>query len=233
MHSNKGEVHLLDFRRNKILRLESRLHEKFMALKPSEGAVIFFMDSTVFFGDLLRDRLDSLQLSHADFVPTGLNVFKAPTRSRLSWIRPVYVWILPVLLGLAQAYWIYTSIKRKGRQGRRDANFSATLDKVELHVLNKILADSLNGGACSIDTVNRLLGVVDKSFEVQKKHRSDVIISINRKYRYVSGTNDLLIKKKRLEQDKRSFEYFVDYRTALELKSQMGNAARATWTPNR
>jgi len=58
--------------------------------------------------------------------------------------------------------------------------------------------------------INYVLGVKDKNIGLQKKVRSDVINSINEKYKQVTGNADSLIQSIRNENDKRHLEYFID-----------------------
>ena len=84
-----------------------------------------------------------------------------------------------------------------------------------------LLKSSLQAKGTSIEELNRLLGVSGKTVEIQKKQRSDVITSINRKYRFAFKTNELFINKKRLEPDKRTFEYYIDYDQAMAFKDEL------------
>jgi hypothetical protein len=58
--------------------------------------------------------------------------------------------------------------------------------------------------------INYVLGVKDKNIGLQKKVRSDVINSINEKYKQMTGNGDSLILSIRNENDKRHLEYFID-----------------------
>jgi len=58
--------------------------------------------------------------------------------------------------------------------------------------------------------INYVLGVKDKNIGLQKKVRSDVINSINEKYKQITGNGDSLILSIRNENDKRHLEYFID-----------------------
>jgi len=55
--------------------------------------------------------------------------------------------------------------------------------------------------------INQLLGVTKKNVEIQKKQRSDMFLTINEKWNRVS--DKILIDKKRLNHDKRSYEYLI------------------------
>lgn len=92
----------------------------------------------------------------------------------------------------------------------------------ELEIINLVHLKSEKGHGVDIDSINKIIGVANKNGEVQKKQRSEILISINRKWRYANSTNDLLIKKRRVEQDKRSFEYYVDFENLDRVKQFIG-----------
>jgi len=71
---------------------------------------------------------------------------------------------------------------------------------VEKALLNK---------TATIPEINYILGVKDKNIGMQKKVRSDIINSINEKYRYQSSNTEPLIQSIRSEEDKRYFEYLI------------------------
>lgn len=91
-------------------------------------------------------------------------------------------------------------------------------DERELQLLQAIMQNSSSGKTTSIEEQNKILGLSKKSVEIQKKQRSDVIMSINRKYAFVSQKEELLILKKRTEFDKRTYEYFIDFARIEEIE---------------
>ncbi|MFN9958774.1 MAG: hypothetical protein ACK55I_37255, partial [bacterium] len=60
-----------------------------------------------------------------------------------------------------------------------------------------------------IDEINRVIGVANRSNEIQKRMRSDLIGSINQKLGIITKDKKPVIDKQRSEFDKRSFEYFI------------------------
>ncbi len=73
-----------------------------------------------------------------------------------------------------------------------------------------IFANSSKGSPTSIDDINRILGLSDKTLDIQKKHRSDLTLSINRKFTFITKGNTPLLRRSRSDLDKRSFEYFIE-----------------------
>jgi len=83
-------------------------------------------------------------------------------------------------------------------------------EEKELQTLNLIYTNSSQGKTTSIEELNKILGVTQKNIEIQKKQRSDTIISINKKYSLITGKKHTIIERKKTELDKRSFEYFIE-----------------------
>ena len=89
-------------------------------------------------------------------------------------------------------------------------NFSIPFSPLEIEVILAVFENSSKGAYTSIEELNKALGVSKKNNEIQKKQRSDIISSINKKYFYIKQSKQELIEKNRTEFDKRSFEYFID-----------------------
>ena len=95
-------------------------------------------------------------------------------------------------------------------------------EEKELQTLILIYCNSVQGKTTSIDELNKILGVTQKSIEIQKKQRSDTIISINKKYSLIVGRHSYIIERKKNEFDKRSFDYFIDH-TKIEAVNKILN----------
>jgi hypothetical protein len=82
-------------------------------------------------------------------------------------------------------------------------------DEVEKVVIKHIYNNAKNKGTrTSTDEVNRILGVGNKSVDMQKRKRSDIIKSINMKYQLIDS-NKLLIERVKSELDARLQEYYL------------------------
>jgi len=75
----------------------------------------------------------------------------------------------------------------------------------------------------SIAQINNTLGCANKSFEVQKRLRSDTINQINLKLSFNLSTNNKIIERKRTDFDARSFEYFIDYTYLTAVKDLLNS----------
>ena len=78
--------------------------------------------------------------------------------------------------------------------------------------LLKLLVDNitLKNSRTATEEINRVLGVASKSGDMQKRKRSDVIRSINAKYRMLRPEKDLeLIDRVKSDLDARLYEYCI------------------------
>ena len=91
--------------------------------------------------------------------------------------------------------------------------------------LESKIAHSEKGRFTDTEEINKVLGVTRKSIEIQKKQRSDTIISINKKYAFVYPDIENIIQKQRSDIDKRSFEYYIDFAKIETIKALINKAA--------
>jgi hypothetical protein len=66
------------------------------------------------------------------------------------------------------------------------------------------------GKRTGTDEVNRILGVSQKSLDMQKRKRSDVIRSINAKYKLIQPMTTMpLVDRVKSDLDARLYEYYL------------------------
>ena len=84
------------------------------------------------------------------------------------------------------------------------------MNEQEISFLKFLYEHSNDQRLTTIDEINKKLGTYNKSIEIQKKMRSDMINGINDKLAVFSKSPKPVIDKQRSDFDKRSFEYFID-----------------------
>ena len=95
-------------------------------------------------------------------------------------------------------------------------------DEVEKALIKFIDENAKNKNTrTSTDEVNRILGVGNKSVDMQKRKRSDIIKSINMKYQLIDP-NKILIERVKSELDARLQEYYLTTDT-LDFLNDMNN----------
>jgi ribosomal protein S18 len=228
------KISLLDFKNNRILSLDVRKDYYQTLIRAYFGNAFYFKDSTLFYGNNDAKRLDSVVLHYADFMPTNEPIYTELGVTSLT-KKPVSYLFLTIpfaLLGISVVV-----IKKRKSLTRQPKNFEyndhdsngemnkqAVFDEKEMQLLQLLIQNTSAGNTTSIDEQNRILGLVKKSTEIQKKQRSDIIIGINRKYSFVTKQEEPIIQKKRTDFDKRSYEYFIDYKRMEELKNFLNSS---------
>ncbi len=82
---------------------------------------------------------------------------------------------------------------------------------IELDLISLLISNSKTQNRyTSVDELNHLLGMTNKTTEMQKRKRSDTLRSINEKFALVSKKEDaILIKRKKADTDGRLNEFFI------------------------
>ncbi len=210
---------LLDIRHNQVLRLSERKSSDIIRYEKPDSK-FFFSDSALY---LSSDSIYKITLSRADFIPTDTRIYEGPGQASL----------VGSMAGMILQHWKITTgmmaclligfmgsglLRRKGIQPEAvsealsDKPAIVIFDEKEKGLIKLISENSLRKEKTSIDDINRILGLSDKPQDLQKKHRSDVISSINHKYQYITRSENVLLKKDRSEVDKRSFEYYIKFK---------------------
>lgn len=164
--------------------------------------------------------VDSLKLSPQQFTFTGEQVYESanPVVTPKSIIAGSVI----AFMSLA-AFWFYR--KRKPVAVPKEQSISspvstivrspypvkAVFEEIEKALLKRLIDNiTLKHSRTATEDVNRVLGVASKSGDMQKRKRSDVIRSINAKYRVLMPDKDIqLIDRVKSDLDARLYEYFI------------------------
>ncbi|NDC78659.1 MAG: hypothetical protein EBZ67_12415 [Chitinophagia bacterium] len=192
------------------------------------GRFTWMRGGMLYYGNPTAGSMDSLPLHTGMFRDVGYRIWRSPApwmaELLLLAISAVFVWGLGVLAGTyhqrefvaesnpAQAG-SATGVSTVGRTTWETATgpSPALFDEVERSLLSLLLRNGTEERRrTSTQEVNRVLGVGGKSPDMQKRKRSDVIRSINRKYRQVvpEGGREPIVKE-RNGLDARMTEYSI------------------------
>ena len=190
--------------------------------------IVFAIDSTIYFGDY-DARLDSIQVRKQDLIELDDSFYipnkKEKSGSGIMWIAAIAVMIISPFM----AHFVVRNKKKKTESPftpihhqEKSADIRAAetpifrstiqsnmLDDQEVLLIKFILEQSRKSELSSIEQINQLLGLSNRSGEVQKRTRSILISGINEKLQIALGSMEPIIEKKRSEFDKRSYEYFI------------------------
>jgi hypothetical protein len=230
---------LLDYSHNKVSILNTANQDFQSFSRKMAASNCYFKDSTLYYGNNETRTLDSIPLHYSDFKPTGEVVYTIAAATVASSYLP---WMIGGLLLLVSAAIFYllkykvsiqilkkpiiTEVKPTALPSEdsssNEINTTATtsyFDEKELQVLLLLLDNSSKQLTTSIEALNNVLGVTKKANDVQKKQRSDVMSSINKKFSFISQNEQPIIDKTRADIDKRSFEYFIANERLDEVKA--------------
>jgi hypothetical protein len=236
---------LLDFKNNRRYasgkNLNLRLKRPFFY--DTYDIILYFIDSTMYIGEFKHNHLDSVTISINDFEPAGKVYDATDMVLGETPIKSTWFWGVAVLV-LAGGYWLIWHRRRLKAGGTTFTTPNATeqapdtltrsdevllpekqelFSEMEKVLLQFMLEKAARKSIASVDELNKILGLTNKSEAVQKKNRNELIHSINQKWMAHSGGTQLLIDRKRSEFDKRSMEYFLDSEQVVGIRGLFGS----------
>jgi len=224
--SENNAVNLLDYEHNRLRKLNEGKAKEILRLA-SIKSVLYFKDSSLVIQsgeNWLNNNFessDTVKFSKSDFIDQPDLIYEPPTTMLLSLPGRLDIYqsgIIGILTGsFVTGIVLYLLVIRPLKRKKHKINYGSEyksydlFDEKELEVIRFVVANSKRGLGTTIDEINKLLGVIQKSSEIQKKQRSDIFISINEKWgRSKLSQNKILINKRRLDHDKRTYEYFIE-----------------------
>lgn len=184
--------------------------------------VSWYHDGQIYATILGEWQVDSIKIGAQDFTYTGEQVYTTsnPSSSLISGS-------LLAILAIA-GFWFYKKSKKgvqpkdprskTEEQGavRSPYPVKEVFEEVEKALLRMLMENmAIRNSRTATHEVNRVLGMASKSGDMQKRKRSDVIRSINAKYRLLVPEKDVeLIDRVKSDLDARLYEYCI---TASEL----------------
>ena len=219
------KISLLDFKNNQILSLDVSKEQYQSLIRAGWGSSFYFKDSTLFYGN--NNSLDSVLMHYSDFISTNQQLYTKGDTSSFTSKSGTYLFIVIPLALIGVSIVLLkkyksgkTKIAENGFPLSNGNNATQTVfDEMEIQLLQLLIQNSSAGTTTSTDEQNKVLGLIKKNSEIQKKQRSDIIIGINRKYSFIAKSEKSIIQKQRSEFDKRSYEYFIDYSRLEEIRN--------------
>lgn len=211
--SEQGTVYLLDFKKNQQLTLDEGKAKEMIRIIPASG-LLHFRDSTMIIQSSNNwltgnfQHADSVKLSRSDFLFKN-QVYEDVQVPVLSDAKSFYTnAVLGFFVGcLLTGLVFHFGIRPRQTNKRISEILSIEFDEREKEVIRSVSINSTKGIGTTVEQINQILGVSNKTIEIQKKQRSDLFISINEKWNRVN--KEVLIDKRRVDHDKRSFEYLI------------------------
>jgi hypothetical protein len=216
LYNNLGVLEYWNLINNSISYLDNVQKSNFINNNLKIGSIIWAIDHTIYItSKVTPNKIDSLDLYNYDFKDSGIIIYEK--NSIINYIGLIITSIAAALLFIFLFY-----------NKRYQNNQSLKLQNNSLVKVNEIMELMFSGLESSfiyliiknktesninvnIDELNTLLGTSKKSNDIQKKQRSDIVNSINKKWYLINQSNENeLIHRIRLETDKRIVEYFIN-----------------------
>ena len=227
---NDGKKLLWNFEKNTLYRLPLENDKSQFITTNYLNGNLFCVDSTLYLCE--KDKIDTIPLSLSEFENTGIPIYVKEMKqsNSNSYIIIIIIASLIVLVG-GVAFWRYYKPKKhtpfvqqivtnniSSAISLPAKNFPDYTDQ-EWEVLKLILQRTQNNVPTTIEELNSILGLKNKSLETQKSQRHKILTSINQKYLAIKGTE--LIIREPDAIDKRIKVYHIHPNAVDELKANM------------
>ncbi|PZX60875.1 hypothetical protein [Hydrotalea sandarakina] len=226
---NDGKKLLWDFEKNTLYRLPLENDKSQFITTNYLNGNLFCIDSTLYLCE--RDKIDTIPLSLAEFENTGIPIYVKETNQPKNNNTLVVIIAALVVVSGGLIFWKYykpkkhqTSIQQivnnnlGGESSLPTKSFPEYTDQ-EWEVIKLILQRTQNNAPTTIDELNSILGLKNKSLETQKSQRHKILTSINQKYLAIKG-RELIIREPDAI-DKRIKVYHIHPNAIDELKTNM------------
>lgn len=152
-------------------------------------------------------QIDSVKISMDDFTPMNTGFYEPERNTKLYYKLGL---ILLLVVG-AIIFFIRNRNKNHSTKNENSLEFSdgSSFKSNELDLIEKIYNRSLEGKSYSVEDINAALGLSKKSLEIQKKIRTETINRINHRFKIMFNSEDELIERIRLEEDRRFYKYII------------------------
>jgi len=166
----------------------------------------YFYKNTIYYYNANNNTYDSLYIDPLKFSDTGTPVWENNTNGPLT--------LLIIGAGVLLLLSILAIRKRNNKHEKFSLDsikdFKINFNDTEITLIQLLISKLQKNKKATIAELNYVLGLKDKNIGLQKKVRSDVINSVNSKYKYFLKKDIQLIQSIRSESDKRYFEYFIE-----------------------
>ena len=208
---NGSNQYLFDFENNRAYKLTSpEIQKVFFGNSKDIYAINTFEINNWLYYTKSNDttmQLDSVKITMDDFTPMNTGFYE-PERNTKLYYKLGFILLL-VVGGII--FFIRNRNKNHSSKEENSLEFSdaSTFKSNELDLIEKIYNRSLEGKSYSVEDINAALGLSKKSLEIQKKIRTETINRINHRFKIMFNSEDELIERIRLEEDRRFYKYII------------------------
>lgn len=216
--SKLGNAYFLNLNENKIYAFnENKVTEYIQLRNRHPNNVIYSAGNTLKIYDRDLDSVFSIPYNQKQFEKTSLAIYNP----YFSFMDTNYIInILLILYGLLISTIAFIQFRKNrilnsANYIRKEvvnefSEFINILEIMEKIVLKTVYENSSNNLHTNTHQLNKILGSEKKDLKIQNNIRSEIILSINKKFKaYTNNSNDL-IERERAETDKRYMEYTIN-----------------------
>lgn len=170
--------------------------------------LVYYNQGKFHFWDLNKNIIDSIDIKNIKLKPIG-NIWNTDWADYYLVGGALLFLIGGLVLGFSYSSKKKNIISIYGEEGKTNIVSVPILSETEISLIRLLVDKSEQKEFASSNEINYIIGCKDKNVGLQKKMRSDIINSINTKYKAFSKTNQNLVESKRTEFDKRYFHYHI------------------------
>ena len=229
---NTGTNFLLDFENNTIYETINKGSNDYAQYllnvsTNAEKGVIFFQNGFLYASPSPFEKIDSVKFDLSTFNNTHKKIYSELNSSQkdFSKLFTLTLYMLVGILVVTISYFVY-SIKKDQKLSvipeilkQPNEEKESLFTHLEKGFIKELLNRSEKKGYCTTDEINNILGVTQKTIEIQKKARTDFITRINYHFKQYYKTEANLIVRERSEKDKRSFLYSINKENQILIAS--------------
>lgn len=204
----QDEAYYLNFISNKIYKSKNAELNQFFVRRTLSQDIFYYKDSIYSYSPE-QHSFSIKKLSFDNFESLNFPIWGLDDNYFY-----IVAFIILVLTVLGFSIWLFNrSLNRKLEQSKLKIYKSKLINQAfvgtEVALILLLLKNSKKGINVEIADINHVLGIKDKNVGLQKKVRSDMINTINEKYKFITQSDNTLICSVRKEDDKRFYEYFI------------------------
>ena len=192
----------------------------------ADKEITFYQNGYIYASSSPFNKIDSIKFNFATFKNTNQKIYSDLGLIQNKISKPIKIALLIFILLLASSIVLLFGLKKLTTKNlgtnkyvsNEKINLNSLFSDLEKGFISELLNRSEKKGFCTTEEINNLLGVTQKTIEIQKKARTDFIIRINQKFKDYIKSEDALIIRTRSEKDKRSFNYSISVQHQKELK---------------
>jgi len=225
--SNANDIFLFDFENNAVFRLINKnIKDIFYGKSDGTGPLQLFESGDSIYYCRSSDtalKLYSFPISRKDFAKEQYPLFIPYNR-----IEKKLILLFSILFSLVALILAILYIRKKRsatnqfKENIEESNSSdIEFNQIETELLKKMFSEQSESKALSVEEINAALGLSKKTLEIQKKIRTETINRINHKFKIIFNSEDELIERVRLEEDRRYYMYRINAKNKKRLEVEI------------